>query len=74
MASRRRGDDLDRRGYREADRDPSRGEPSRAPKGGRPSLNEFFVDGQGIHREVLQREICKYLGPEAHSRPSIYNV
>ncbi|KAK3172671.1 hypothetical protein OEA41_005995 [Lepraria neglecta] len=36
-------------------------------------LNEFFVDGQGIHREVMQREICKYLGPEAHSRPSKYN-
>jgi hypothetical protein len=23
---------------------------------------------------VLQREICKYLGPEAYSRPSNYNV
>lgn len=37
-------------------------------------LNEFFVDGEGIHREVMQREICKYLGPEAWSRPSVYNV
>ncbi|KAL2054484.1 hypothetical protein ABVK25_005232 [Lepraria finkii] len=31
------------------------------------------LGGDGIHREVLQREICKYLGPEASSRPSLYN-
>lgn len=37
-------------------------------------LNEFFVDGEGIHRDVMQREICKYLGPEAYSRPGVYNV
>lgn len=37
-------------------------------------LNEFFVDGEGIHREVMQREICKYLGPEAFCRPGTYNV
>ena len=37
-------------------------------------LKEFFVSGEGIHREVLQREIRNYLGPEAHSRPSTYNV
>lgn len=40
----------------------------------RPSLNDFFLSGEGINREVLQREIQKYLGPEATSRPSIYNV
>lgn len=38
------------------------------------SLNEFFVDGEGIHREVMQRELCKYLGPDALSRPGTYNV
>ena len=37
-------------------------------------LNECFVSGEGIHREVLQREIRNYLGSEAHSRPSTYNV
>ncbi|KAL8693764.1 MAG: hypothetical protein Q9218_001460 [Villophora microphyllina] len=36
-------------------------------------LNEFFVDGEGIHREVMQRELCKYLGPDALSRPGAYN-
>ena len=40
----------------------------------RPRLNEFFVDGARIHREVMQREICKFLGPEAYSKPHIYNV
>ena len=38
------------------------------------ALNEYWVSGEGIHRGVLQREIRKYLGPEAHSRPSTYNV
>ena len=37
-------------------------------------LNEFFVSGEGIHREVLQQEICGFLGPEAYFRPSTYNV
>ena len=40
----------------------------------RPRLEEFFVDGGGIHREVMQREICKLLGPEAYSKPHIHNV
>lgn len=46
--------------------------PSRSGRG--EALNDFFMDGKGIHREVLQREICKYLGPEAFSRPYNYNV
>ena len=37
-------------------------------------LNEFFLVDEGIHREVLQSEICKYLGPEATARPTTYNV
>ena len=66
---RRRGDDRDSR------RDPGRErEPPRPSRGGGDGLNEYFIDGDGIHREVLQREICKYLGPEAYSRPSTYNV
>ena len=40
----------------------------------RSRLNEFFVDGARIHREVMQREICKFLGPEAYCKPYSYNV
>ena len=50
-------------------RDPTRDRPERDSR-----LNEFFVNGEGIHREVMQREICKYLGPEAYSRPGSHNV
>lgn len=67
---------------RDRERDPrARGDRDRPPRepvrdrGPRDSaLNEFFVDGEGIHRDVMQREICKYLGPEAYSRPGVYNV
>ena len=66
---RRRGDERDAR------REPARErEPTRPSRGGGDGLNEFFIDGEGIHREVMQREICKYLGPEAYSRPGAYNV
>lgn len=65
---RRRGDERDPR------REPIRErEPARPSRGGGEGLNEFFIDGEGIHREVMQREICKYLGPEAFSRPGAYN-
>ena len=37
-----------------------------------PSLNEFFISSEGINREVLQKEICRFLGPEATSRPFLY--
>ncbi|KAL9009245.1 MAG: hypothetical protein Q9173_005709 [Seirophora scorigena] len=37
------------------------------------ALNEFFVDGEGINREVLQKELCKYLGADALSRVGTYN-
>lgn len=59
------------RARRERDpRDPIRDRPEREPA----RLNEFWVNGEGIHREVMQREICKYLGPEAYSRPGVHNV
>lgn len=45
----------------------------RSPKRRQDALNKFFVNGEGIHRKVLQREICKFLGPEASARPSTYN-
>lgn len=52
----------------------TRREPIRDRPRGEAGLNEFFVSGEGIHRDVMQREICKYLGPEAYSRPGTYNV
>ena len=74
----RRDRERDRRRPDERDlrREPARSErePPRPPRGGGDGLNEFFIDGEGIHREVMQREICKYLGPEAYSRPGAYNV
>ena len=37
-------------------------------------LDEFFISGEGIKREVLQEEICRFLGPEASTRPSAHMV
>ncbi|MDI1492231.1 MAG: hypothetical protein OHK93_003443 [Ramalina farinacea] len=37
-------------------------------------LNTYWIDGEGIHREVLQRQICFMLGNEARCKPSSYNV
>ena len=78
--SRRGGDLRDDRDRRRGDRGredqapPLQRERPRPTKPRQDALNEFFVSGEGINREVLQREICKYLGPEAYSRPSTYNV
>ena len=33
-----------------------------------------FIDGEGISREILQRRLSRYLGPEARCIPSMYNV
>ncbi len=49
-------------------------EPSGASRQPGPTLNDYFVDGTGIHRGVMQSKICKYLGPEAYSKPHISNV
>ena len=61
---------------RDPPRDSRREAPSREPsvRPPRPRLNEFFVDGARIHREVMQREICRFLGPEAYCKPYSYNV
>ena len=46
----------------------------------RKAFNEFFVCGEcgecgeDILREVLQRATSRFLGPEACTRPSYYNV
>ena len=38
------------------------------------SLNQYFVNGAGIHRQVLYNKVQKYLGPGATSRPVVHNV
>ena len=67
----------DRRGGDERDTYPRKGprqEPAREPARPAKQLNEYFIEGDGISREVLQIDICKHLGPEATSRPGTYNV
>ncbi|KAG8525818.1 uncharacterized protein KY384_000578 [Bacidia gigantensis] len=45
---------------------PSREKPNRT------GLQDYFIKGEGIHRDVLQRQICFMLGNEARSKPSTY--
>ncbi|KAL9099956.1 MAG: hypothetical protein Q9163_004609 [Psora crenata] len=70
----------DRRGGRGSPKYPddfSRGRgdrdvPPKKPK--RTGLNDYFIRGEGINREVLQRNIAFMLGPEACSKPDKLNV
>lgn len=34
----------------------------------------FFVPGDGIDREVISTDICRYLGNDATTRPGDYTV
>lgn len=36
--------------------------------------NEYFIPGEGISREVIQADICRYLGNDALVRPGNHNV
>ena len=36
--------------------------------------NEYFIPGDGISREVIQADICRYLGNDALVRPGTHNV
>ena len=58
--------------------DDRRNVPSREPSGAsrQPAvrLDDSFVDGTGIHPEVLQSKIHVYLGPEAYFKRCIHNV
>ena len=36
--------------------------------------NEYFLPGEGIDREVITADICRYLGGDARVRPGIYEV
>ena len=35
------------------------------------NLNLYFINGRGIHREVLLQETCRMLGPEATIKPDV---
>lgn len=37
-------------------------------------LNEYFIPGDGISREVIQADICRYLGNDALVKPGTHNV
>lgn len=41
---------------------------------GRDRHNEYFIPGEGISREVIQADICRYLGNDALVRPGNHNV
>lgn len=44
-------------------------------RGGRSSrTNEYFVPKDGIDREVITADICRYLGNDALVRPGSYEV
>jgi hypothetical protein len=36
--------------------------------------SQFFINGDGIEREVITTDICRYLGNDALFRPGIYTV
>lgn len=40
----------------------------------RATLSEYWCSGEGIEREVLQIEICKFLGRDATCRPGVERV
>ncbi|MCJ1330476.1 hypothetical protein MMC10_007160 [Thelotrema lepadinum] len=64
--------EVDRRDRDRGDRDdypPSKRQAPRESAASRPKLDEFWLDGDGIDRQVLQSSICRFLGPEATSRP-----
>jgi hypothetical protein len=39
-----------------------------------PRQNEYFVPRDGIDREVITSDICRYLGNDALVRPGTYEV
>lgn len=45
-----------------------------APAGSGTRMNEYFVPRDGIDREVISADICRYLGNDALVRPGHYEV
>lgn len=52
-------------------RDHGSGTPSNAPSN---RQNEYFIPRDGIDREVITADICRYLGNDALVRPGNYEV
>ena len=48
-------------------------DPGRSRDGPRPNYNEYFLPGDGIDREVIQSEICRYLGQDATCKPGTHD-
>ncbi|KAK1758369.1 hypothetical protein QBC47DRAFT_138860 [Echria macrotheca] len=51
---------------------PARGPPPAAPIPAQARQNEYFVPRDGIDREVITSDICRYLGNDALVRPGTY--
>lgn len=45
-----------------------------APQPSSSRQNEYFVPRDGIDREVISADICRYLGNDALVRPGMYEV
>jgi len=48
--------------------------PSRAAAAATSRMHEYFVPRDGIDREVITADICRYLGNDALVRPGVYDV
>lgn len=48
--------------------------PAQAPQPSTARQNEYFVPRDGIDREVITSDICRYLGNDALVRPGTYEV
>ena len=48
-------------------------DPGRSQDEPKPAFNEYFLPGDGIDRELLQIDICRYLGQDALVRPGTHN-
>lgn len=62
---------------RERERDRSERDGATPRPGGPPTSvrkNEYFVPKEGIDREVITADICRYLGQDALVRPGNYQV
>lgn len=65
---------LDRDDYDDPPRGSERIDPSQPVllgNAGRPHYNDYFLPGDGIDREVIQSEICRYLGNDATCKPGM---
>jgi hypothetical protein len=56
------------------ERERERERPSRAQQQASARTNEYFVPKDGIDREVITADICRYLGNDALVRPGTYEV